>query len=161
LAITLLPRNLPSKLLAKQLIVLPPILLAPASSNITSVEELLRRPSTKQEALICLPPDEMICREFQAWLQTNGVEWRPRIEVGSLNLVEHYVQEGYGIGLSFRIPGIRIPPNLRALPLPQHLDIPFGIIWRDNPDKLLRAFRIEAERRADQMKRASSNPTDS
>lgn len=151
LAITLLPRELPPKLFTRPLVDIPLILLVPKASHVTSVRDLLGRTDSRP-GLICLPPGEMVCREFQQWLQTEDVEWRPRIEVGSLNLVEHYVQEGYGVGLSVSVPGIRISPELRALPLPGCRPIPLGMLWRDHSDRLIRAFRVEVERRADQLR---------
>lgn len=153
LAITLLPRDLPPKMFTQPLLELPLSLLVPKSSQYSSADELLTGCAGRLPGLICLPPDEMVCREFQQWLQNKGVEWRPRIEVGSLHLVEHYVQEGYGVGLSVQVPGIRLSPKLCALPLPQCPPIPLGMLWRDHTDRLLRAFRSEVERRADKLQK--------
>ncbi len=147
LAITLLPRTLPQKVFAKQLLEIPMVLLVPRGSTLSSANALWAQPEV-HESLICLTPDEMLCREFQETLKRLEVEWRPRIEVGSLHLVEHYVQEGYGIGLSVAVPGLRRSLKLRALELTGFPALPLGMLWRDNEDKLLRAFREQVERRA-------------
>ncbi len=147
LAITLLPRVLPQKVFAKQLLEIPMVLLVPKSCKLTSAEMLWTRAEV-HEGLICLTPDEMVCREFQEELKRREVEWRPRIEVGSLHLVEHYVRKGYGIGLSVAVPGPRRPRMLRALPLVGFPAVPLGMLWRDNEDRLLRAFREQVEARA-------------
>jgi len=150
LAVTLLPRELPQKVFAERLAELPLVLLVPQSSRLTVAEELWREPEV-QESLICLTPDEMICREFQEALRRREVEWRPQIEMGSLKLIEHYVQEGYGIGLSVRMPGTALSPNLRALDLPGFPAVPLGMMWRNSEDRLLRAFREQVKHRAEEI----------
>jgi DNA-binding transcriptional LysR family regulator len=150
LAVTLLPRELPQKVFAKPLLELTLVLLVPRKSKLASAGQLWQQPEI-HENLISLTPDEMVCREFQSTLKQREVEWRPQIEVGSLHLVDHYVQEGYGIGLSVRVPGIALSPKLRALELPDFPTVPLGMIWRDDQDKLLRAFRLEVEERAREL----------
>jgi DNA-binding transcriptional LysR family regulator len=147
LAITLLPGQLPGKIFAKPLYQLHLILLAPKKHNLVSAAQLWRQAEIK-EPLICLGPEEMICREFQQALKRMGIEWRPRMEVGSLELVAHYVREGYGIGLSVRIPGVKLPPKVRSIELPDFPAIPLGLLWRDNQDRLVRTFRERVEERA-------------
>lgn len=150
LAITLLPEELPQKVFARPLLEMPLILLVRKSSPLTSAAPLWKQPEV-QESLICLTPDELVCRKFQQALKRLEVEWRPQIEVGSLNLVEHYVQEGYGIGLSVRVPGFRLSPKLRVIELPDFPTVPLGMLWRDDQDRLLRAFRAQVEQRAGQI----------
>jgi DNA-binding transcriptional LysR family regulator len=150
LAITLLPREVPQKIFAKPLVQLPLILLAPKTSNVTSAEQLWKEGEV-QESLVCLTPNEMMCQEFQQALGRMEVEWRPTIEVGSLRLVEHYVREGYGIGLSVSVPGVRLSPALRAIELPNFPVLALGMLWRDNEDRLLRVFREQVELRAKEV----------
>jgi DNA-binding transcriptional LysR family regulator len=150
LAITLLPGGLPQKIFAKPLHQLPLILLVLKKHKLISAAELWRH-SEIDEPLICLTPEELVCREFQQTLKRMEIEWRPRIEVGSLDLVAHYVQQGYGIGLSLRIPGVKLSPKLRAIELPDFPTIPLGLLWRDNQDKLVRTFRERVEERAAKM----------
>ncbi len=147
LAITLLPGKLPQKIFSRLLFQLRLILLVPKNLKLNSASELWKHPEI-DEPLICLTPDELVCREFQQTLKRMEIEWRPRIEVGSLDLVAHYVQEGYGIGLSLQIPGVKLSRKLRAIELPGFPAIPLGLLWRDNQDKLVRAFRECVEERA-------------
>jgi DNA-binding transcriptional LysR family regulator len=147
LAITLLPAEVPQKVFSRPLLQIPLILLVPGASRLRSAEELWRQ-SEIQENLICLARDEIICREFQETLARMEIEWRPRIEVGSINLAEHYVLKGYGIGLTVRVPGTRLPPKLRPIDLPNFPVLTMGMLWRDNQDPLLRAFREQVQARA-------------
>ncbi len=150
LAVTLLPRELPPKVFCKLLFELPLVLLVPRKSNLRSAAELWRQPEISQN-LISLTPEEMVCREFQSTLKRMGIEWRPQIEVGSLHLVEHYVQQGYGIGLSVSVPGMPLSTRLRSLVLPDFPAVPLGMMWRDDHDRLLRVFRAEVEKRAAEL----------
>jgi DNA-binding transcriptional LysR family regulator len=158
LAITVLPGELPGKIFARPLHSLPLILLAPKKHKLLSAAQLWARPPIN-EPLICLAPEEMICRQFQQTLQRMAIQWRPRMEVGSLDLVARYVQEGYGIGLSVRIPGVQLPPKVRSIALPDFPVIPLGLLWRDNQDKLVRAFRESIEERAAKIAGSSGGQT--
>jgi DNA-binding transcriptional LysR family regulator len=69
------------------------------------------------EPLICLPEHESICKNFQQGLNRAGVDWFPSLEVSSIDLVETYVANGFGVGLSVFLPQGRNIPEIRALPL--------------------------------------------
>ena len=153
LAITLLPREIPAKVFSKLLVELPMALLVSKKSAVKSASELWREGEVNR-GLVCLTEDEMLCREFQQTLRRLKVEWRPTIEVGSLRLVERYTEEGYGIGLTALAPGTRPPASLRALALEGFPKLPLGLLWRDNENKLGRAFREELEKRAARIGRA-------
>ena len=79
-------------------------------------------------------------------LKQMEIDWRPHVEVGSLDLVQQSVQKGYGIGLAVRVPGSRLPPKLRALDLPDFPVLTLGMLWRDDQNKLLRAFASKSRR---------------
>lgn len=152
LAITLLPRRPPQKVFSKLLVELPMALLVPQKSPVRASAQLWKKAEAEagevSAGLVCLTEGEMLCREFQERLRRMDVEWRPTIEVGSLNLVERYAMEGYGIGLTALAPGARPAAGLRILELPDFPTLPLGMLWRDDEDKLGRAFRQALERRA-------------
>jgi DNA-binding transcriptional LysR family regulator len=150
LAITLLPAELPQKIFAQPLLQIPLVLLVPKASPLRSAAPLWKR-SEIRENLICLMQDELICRAFQETLKQMGIDWHPRLEVGSLDLVEQYVQKGYGIGLDVRAPGAQLSPKLRALDLPGFPVLTLGMLWRDDQNKLLRAFREQVQSRSRQI----------
>jgi DNA-binding transcriptional LysR family regulator len=147
LAITLLPRDLPQKVFSQALVTMPMVLLVPKSSPVRTAAQLWKQGEAR-ESLICLTPDELVCRAFQETLEQMQVDWRPHIEVGSLDLVEHYVLLGYGVGLAMQVPGKPLSAKLRAVPLPGFPVMTLGMLWRDSGDRLLRAFREETEARA-------------
>ena len=135
LAITLIERKPPPGIRSMSLIDLPLVLLVHKSSNLTSAQDLWRE-NRIGEMLICLPAREAICRNFQKGLKQRGVDWFPGIEVSSIDLVETYVSNGFGVGLSVAVPGAAVLPNVRALPLADFSPVIVGALWRGKTSPL-------------------------
>jgi len=127
--ISLIPDALASSLRATDLIQLPLILLVPKSSKVKSAGELLGGQRVA-EPLISLNPNELICQIFQGALAKRGISWLPKIEMDSLDLIEKYVETGFGIGLSVRVPKKKLPSTIRALELLDFPPVRLGIIYR-------------------------------
>ena len=147
LAVTLIQEKTPSGLHSQPLVKLPLILLVQKNSKLKSAEELWRRDKI-DEPLISLPANEIICKIFQQTLNRRGIDWFASVEVSSLNLIEAYVAKGYGIGLSVRVPQTKLPPELRALPLPDFPLVTVGALWRGKPVALTQTFLDELQKRA-------------
>ncbi len=81
-----------------------------ASPNYTSRAEI-------GESLVTLPPHETLNKLFQSELEKRGLRWQPKVEVNSLDLIQNYVAQGYGIGVAVDIPGRKLDPGLRRIPL--------------------------------------------
>jgi len=80
-------------------------------------------------------------QRFQAGLRARGIFWRSSIEVTSLELVQHFVLKGYGVGVSVARPDIREPHGLRALRLLDFPPVELALIYRDRGrDPLFDAF---------------------
>lgn len=126
---------------------LPLVLLVPKSSKLQSAEELWQLDRI-EEPLITVPSNEPICRAFQAGLARLKVDWFSSIEVSTVELVQTYVANGYGIGVTVRVPKMKYHPQVRLLPLPGFDLVPFGILWqgRRNPvlDALFEACKAAA-----------------
>ncbi len=150
LALTLLQEKSPPGIHHLALLTLPLILLVNKSSTVKSADELWKKDRI-DEPLICLPANEAIPKNFQRCLATRGIDWFPSFDVTSINLIESYVAGGYGIGLSIAIPRGRLPPNVRAIPLPEFEPVTFGILWRGKPSPLTQAFIDELQVRASQL----------
>ena len=153
LAITVLQKKPPAGLQAESLIELEPVLLVAKSGKIRSAEEIWKQDKIT-EPLIALPPDEVLCRDFQQRLAKMGVDWFPSVEVTSLDLVETYVLNGYGIGLALRVPEAKTHPDLRILPLPGFPTVSVGMLWCGKPGSLTRMFLDELRKRAAAMRAA-------
>ena len=129
---------------------LPLVLLVEKSSRFKAAAELWALDKIT-EPLICLPAHETMTKNFQARLAELGVEWFPSIEASSADLVESYVSNGLGIGLSVSIPGKPLLKNVRALPLADFPKALIGALWRGKNTPLLDAFLDMARQRAREM----------
>jgi DNA-binding transcriptional LysR family regulator len=147
LAITLIEKKSGAGIQTLPLVELPLVLLVPTTSSLASADQLWKRDKI-DEPLICLPPKEAICKNFQDALQRKGIDWFTSIEVSSLDLVETYVAAGLGIGLSVMVPRVLAAPNLRIIPLPGFSPVIVGALWRGKRSGLVQAFLQELESRA-------------
>jgi len=150
LAITLIEKKTASGIHSLALLELPLVLLVEKNSSIRSAEELWQRDKI-DEPLICLPQGETVCRNFQQRLTTLGVDWFPGIEVTSLELIETYVANGLGTGVSLALPGKKNLPRVRALPLHGFPPVIVGALWRGRKTPLLETFLSEVKWRARQL----------
>ena len=130
---------------------LPLVLLVAKSSPVQTPEDLWQRDKI-EEPLISLPANEMLCKIFQQELSRRGVDWFPSIEVSSLNLVETYVANGYGIGLSLALPQAKPPAGIRQIVLSDFPPVTLGALWAGKPTPLTTAFVEAAQRRVQQIK---------
>lgn len=146
LAVTLIEKHATPGINSEILLDLPMALLAHKSLGLSSAEQLWQRDSI-QEALICLPEPETICKHFQQGLSRIGVDWFPGIEVSSIDLIEVYANAGFGIGLTVLVPGAKLPPDIVALTLPASPFSPVhvGVMWRGKVSPLAQAFIDELD----------------
>ncbi len=146
LAVTLLEGKPPTGVNSVPLIKVPLVLLLEKSSRISSAAELWKRDKI-EDTLISLPAFEAIPKHFQKGLSQIGVDWFPRIEVSSLALIETYVENGYGIGLSVAVPKYRLSPKIRPLLLEDFSPVVLAAFWPGKPTPLIQAFLDELQRR--------------
>jgi DNA-binding transcriptional LysR family regulator len=150
LAVTLIDKKAAAGIHTRELLELPMVLLVEKSSGLTSADQLWKRDKIG-DPLICLPPGELLCKHFQQKLAELGVDWFPSIEASSADLVETYVANGLGIGVSVAIPKKKLPENVQALPLPDFPPVVIGAMWRGRTTQLLQVFLNEFQTRAKQL----------
>lgn len=150
LAVTLIEKKAATGIHTRELLKLPMVLLVDKASGIDSADELWKRDKI-EEPLICLPPGELLCKQFQQKLVELGVDWFPSIEASSADLVETYVANGLGIGVSVAIPKKSLAENIKILPLPDFPPVVIGAMWRGRTTQLLQAFLGEFQARARQL----------
>jgi DNA-binding transcriptional LysR family regulator len=128
---------------------LPLVLLVTKSSKLKSADELWQRDRI-EESLITVPSNEPISRAFQEGLARLKLDWFSSIEVSTVELVQTYVANGYGIGVTVGVPKMKYHPRVRVLPLNGFEPVPFGVLWqgRRNPmlDTLFKIFDVAASR---------------
>jgi DNA-binding transcriptional LysR family regulator len=118
---------------------LPLVLLIPKTAKLKSAQELWERDPI-EESLITVPSNEFIARTFQAGLAKLGVDWFSRIEVSSVEIVQTYVANGYGIGVTVGVPRMKLHAQVRMLPLEGFEPVRFGALWQGGKNPLLDAF---------------------
>ena len=150
LAVTLIEKQSAPGIRSLALLELPLVLLAETGSSVTSAEQLWKRDKI-DERLICLPPGAPLCKNFQQKLAELGVDWFPSIEASSVDLIETYVANGLGIGVSVAIPKKTLPPNVRALPLRGFPPVVVGAMWRGRMTSLMQAFLEEMKLSAQRL----------
>jgi DNA-binding transcriptional LysR family regulator len=147
LAVTAIEKKPAPGLHSVALVELPLVLLVEKGSGITAANQLWERDKI-EEPLICLPPAEAICKNFQQGLTRLGVDWFPGMEVSSISLIETYVAGGFGIGVSVHVSRAKLAPNVRMVPLPDFAPVIVGVLWRGKTSSLLQAFLDEFQLRA-------------
>jgi DNA-binding transcriptional LysR family regulator len=150
LAVTLIEKKPAPGVRSLALLELPLVLIVAKNSPIKSADELWRRDKI-DETLICLPPGESLCKNFQQKLGELGVDWFPGIEASSSDLIEIYAANGLGIGVSISIPKKSLPPNVRTLPLNGFPPVVIGALWRGRKTPLIETFLDEAQRRVKRL----------
>ena len=150
LGVTLIGDNPPPGIQSMPLLSLPLMLLVPKSSRFKSADEILLQDKI-DSALINLPANEAITKNFQKGLAQRGVDWFPSIEVSSLHLIETYVANGHGIGLFAQIPITKLHKEIRMLPLPDFPPVSFGALWKGRPTPIMQAFLDEARVRSQEV----------
>ena len=150
LAVTAIEKKPAAGLHSLALVELPLVLLVEKSSRVTAADQLWQRDKI-EEPLICLPAAEVISKNFQQGLARLGVDWFPSLEVSSVDLIETYVANGFGIGLSVQVPRAKLPPSVRVVLLPDFAPVILGVLWRGKTFALLQAFLDELQLRAKRL----------
>jgi DNA-binding transcriptional LysR family regulator len=158
LAITAIENKPASGLHSVGLVKLPLVLLVPKASQVTAARQLWEQDKIA-EPLICLPAAEALCKNFQQGLARLGVDWFPSMEVSSVDLIETYVANGFGIGLSVQVPNTKLLPTVRRLPLPDFAPVVLGALWRGKTSALLQAFLDEFQLRAKRFSQLTAKAT--
>ena len=138
-AITLLEGQGAKGLHHLPLLELPLVLLVPKTSRFRNASEIFEALSTEslEDPLISITAAELAPRRFREFLESRSLEWPSRVEVTDLELVEVYVQSGFGIGLSLAIPGSPPAKDLRALPISDIAPLSLGAVWQGAPTAVM------------------------
>jgi DNA-binding transcriptional LysR family regulator len=129
------------------------VLMVSKDSKLTDSEQLWKQDPIK-EPLICMPAAEVITKNLQQALAKRDTDWFPTIEVSSVDLIQSYVANGFGIGIAVQIPGSKILPGVRLLPLPDFPKVAVGALWRGRSSPLIQTFVDLLKLRAESLGKA-------
>lgn len=147
LSIGLLGSKPPTGINSIALFKLPLVLLVPKASKLAAAEELWGRDRI-EESLITVPSNEPIRRAFQDGLAKRKVDWLGGIEVSSVEMVQTYVANGYGYGVTVHVPNLKLNPKVKALQLEGFDEVTFGVLWQGRRTTVLDALLQILERTA-------------
>jgi hypothetical protein len=111
----------------------------PTRHKIKTAQELWAQDHI-EETLITIPTNRVICHAFQEGLAKRNVDWFSGIEVSTLGLAETYVEKGYGLAVTVRIPEVGYQSQVRPLPLDDFPKVPFGALWQGFKTPVLAHF---------------------
>ena len=154
-AVTLFNRPPTARLEHEVLLKLSMLLLVPARSRHTSAHRLLSEAPARGIPLVALPAREPLSALFHRELARRGLEWPARIEANDTALVESYVAQGFGIGLSVGPSSSPPGKGVRALRLRGFPQLVFGAIWTSPASDLVHDFLKLARHRADELAAAN------
>jgi DNA-binding transcriptional LysR family regulator len=152
LAVIVIERKKTSGFNSRALLELPLILLVRDTQRLTRADQLWGRDKI-EETLITFRRSDPVSIHFQLGLQQLGVEWFPGIEVNSARLIERYVAEGYGIGLTVATPRFKTPNGIRVLKLPNFSKVMIGLAWTRKLSAIAQQFLAEVEREATSLRK--------
>ena len=143
---------------AHTLLRLPLVLLVRADSTLKAARELWTGEKILQP-LIALGEHQTLTRQFHDELRRrHGRQWPVSIEASSIDLVETYVAEGFGVGLSVLVPGKparREAATLRTLPLAGFAPLIVAALWQGKLPPVPAGFLELAKKRAAEMQRGA------
>ena len=129
LGVTVIDTKPPTELKHDKLLELPLVLVVPSKAKIKSAAAILEQDRIKQ-TLISLPNNEGISRTFQKELAKRKIDWPSGIEINSFDLIDNYVSNGFGIGLSLNLPQAKRTSGVKLLPLDDFPNVGIGALWR-------------------------------
>lgn len=155
LAITIVEKKPRAGLVWKPLIELPLVLILRKEHPLADARELWERDKI-EETLITFPSSETVCAQFQQGLKALGVEWFGGIEVNSTNLIERYVANGFGIGLTAAVPGGRCHPEVRRVLLHGFPRVAVAAVWAGELSPVASHFLAEVDERVLRLNEGAS-----
>ena len=153
LAVTELADHPAPGLKAATLLKLPLVLLTRQDSPVKSARELFSHDPIRHP-LVAYGGEQTLTRQFHQELRRRGHQWPISVEASSMDLVETYVAEGFGLGLSVDVPGKRrLHPELKTLPLPGFAPLVIAALWQGKLPPLPAAFLELIKTRAAELSR--------
>ena len=139
LAITLLDGRESSSLNQQILLPLTAVFLVPKKHPARTSEDVINTLSSGNDVpqLVSMSNVELAPRTLQELLKRRDLEWPATIEVTAADLVDVYVEAGFGIGLTIAVPGREFSKALRAIPVDGIPPIPLAALWKGEASPII------------------------
>jgi len=150
LGVTVIDTKPPAELKHDKLLELPMVLVVPSQAKLKSAAAILQQDRIEQ-TLISLPNNEGISRTFQKELAKRKIDWPSGMEMNSLDLIDNYVSNGFGIGLSLKLPQAKRTGGVKLLPLNDFPNVGIGALWRGQLTPLGKSLAGHLKQHADTL----------
>ncbi len=152
LAITEFEGKPPAGIKSCVILELPLALMVPKDSKWRKAEQFLQldRP---REPFVSLPAQEAMTRRFQEGFARRGLTFATAVEVSSLESMETYVADGFGIGLAVARPGPIGESAIRLLPIAKFPKLVLGALWAGRLTAIAESFLDEVRRYAAELRK--------
>ena len=156
IAITVRDGRLPEGCRYRPLLELPLVLLAPAAFKAKSATDFWRGGRVRFK-LLTPPRQDFITRAFRSVLARRSIRLGHTRAMNSIELIETYVSQGFGIGVSIAVPGREFPAGVRAFPLARFPKLQVGAFWHGDLTPVSTALLHEVAGQAARMTRSATN----
>ena len=156
LAITLLDGRESSSLNQRLLLPLTAVFLVPRKHPAKTSEDVITALASGNDVpqLVSMSNVELAPRSLQELLKRRDLEWPATIEVTAADLVDVYVEAGFGIGLTIAVPGREFSKALRAIPVEGIPPIQLAALWKGEATGIMQDLLVRLESAA----RSTLNP---
>ena len=157
IAITIIDGSLPRSARSVELLRLPIVMLVPTGSSIRSFNSLCKDDGAGgieiTEPLISFGHTEPVSQQFQQELRKRGIRWDAHVEVSSLKLIQSYVAQGFGVGITVDVPCDEVIPEVRRIALPKFPPIIAGLVYTGQLKPIAAAFLEIVKLRAAELRK--------
>ena len=147
----------------EKLISLPLVILVPAGDEYPQYDgyrtlAAIKRCAVKGEIplpLISLPTTDNMSQLFRQGLEQEGLRWATQMEVNSFELINSYVAQGFGFGVTVENPGVSIPDSIHVIRLAKFPKMHIGMLHRGELKHVAKGFAAAARAYASHLKQAT------
>lgn len=136
-------------LIFEELLRLTVVMTEPAKGRKRTWEDLVETKDGMRrlkDPVIHLPSREPLMASLSEVLEKRNIIWNAAVAVSSMDSMESYVREGFGIGVGVMVPGRKPAVGLRMIPVPDAKPLRVGLL-RVGPLKPLAARFAELVRK--------------
>jgi DNA-binding transcriptional LysR family regulator len=151
LAITILEKPVQRGLCSRMLLELPLVLLLPNGCQWRHVRDAFSQ-QPPETPLVALPRSEPVMKLFSEGLRKIRRDWPTQIEVTSIDLLEAYVEAGFGVGITAQTAGVRRPHKLKTLALPGFPSLKVAALWQEKIPPIASEFLMAVSERVKQLR---------
>ncbi|HUF60952.1 MAG TPA: LysR family transcriptional regulator [Verrucomicrobiales bacterium] len=151
----------PAGLHGETLLDVPLALVVRDDDPLRGFDDLPKEGSVITAPLVSLVESEPLVALFRRELERRGLEWKPRIVVSQLELVQAYVRAGFGVGLTADVPMLRPGKGLRRIGLPGFPGIRIEFFHRGVLSPAARQLLELARKLAGEIQRAAPGEEES